>query len=229
MNEKISKSILNHYSSLFKKYGNSHKSLGWGNGRQSMRFQILNQIGGFENCSVLDVGCGFGDFFGFLKSQKINLDYLGVDINGEFVKLAQKKYLKAEFELRDIQKNKFNKKFDWVIGAGLTNKSSTYPHLKNLLKEMFRICKKGVAIDFISNYVDYKEKDIFYTSPEIMFKFAKTITRRVTLRHDYFPFEFCLYLFKNDKKNSKNVFSEYYNEQTISIKTDSWKIKNFKK
>ena len=227
MDEKISKSILNYYSDLFKKYGDSHKSLGWGNGRQSMRFQVLNQIGNFQNCSILDVGCGFGDFYGFLKYQNIKSNYLGVDINGEFLKLAQKKYPKAEFELRDIQKKKIKKKFDWVVGTGLTNKSSTYPYLKNLLKEMFRICKKGVAIDFITDYVDYKEKDISYTSPEIMFKFAKTMTRRVTLRHDYFPFEFCLYLFKDDKKTSKNVFSEYYNAQSSSIKSDSWKIKDF--
>lgn len=223
MDEKISKSILNYYSNLFKKYGDDPKSLGWGNGRQSMRFQILNQIGSFQNCSVLDVGCGFGDFFGFLDSQKIESHYHGVDINNDFIKLAQEKYPKAKFESRDIQKNKFNKKFDWVIGTGLTNKSSTYPYLKNLVNEMFKICKKGVAIDFISNYVDYKEKGIFYTSPEIMFKFTKTLTRRVLLRNDYFPFEFCLYLYKNDKKNSKNVFSEYFNEQNSLIKNDSWK------
>ncbi len=223
MDAKISKSILNHYSNLFKKYGDSPKSLGWGNGRQSMRFQILNQIGNFQNCSVLDVGCGFGDFFGFLGSQKIKSRYYGVDINDDFIKLAQKKYPQGKFESCDIQKNKFNKKFDWVIGTGLTNKSSTYLHLKTLVKKMFEISKKGVAIDFVSNYVDYKEKGIFYTSPEIMFKFAKTLTRRVILRHDYFPFEFCLYLYKNDKKNSKNVFSEYFNEQNSLIKTDSWK------
>ena len=229
MDEKISKSILRHYSTLYRKYGDSPKSLGWGNGRQSMRFQILNQIGDFQKCSVLDVGCGFGDFFKHLKSQKINSNYFGVDINETFVKLAQKKYPKGKFQLRDIQKDKLDKKFDWVIGTGLTNKASTYSHLKNLLQEMFRISKKGVAIDFISNYVDYKEKNIFYTSPEIMLKFAKTLTRRVVLRHDYFPFEFCLYLYKNDKKNSKNVFSEYYEMQNPSIKKDSWKIKNSKK
>jgi ubiquinone/menaquinone biosynthesis C-methylase UbiE len=225
LDKKISKSILHYYSDLFKKYGDNPKSLGWGNGRQSMRFQILNQIGNFQNCSILDVGCGFGDFFGFLKHKNIDFNYLGVDINEDFLSMAEKKYPSANFELRDIQKNKFHKKFDWVVGTGLTNKASTYPHLKNLLKEMFLISKKGVSIDFISNYVDFKDKSIFYTSPEIMFKFAKTLTRRITSRHDYFPFEFCLYLYKQDKKNSKNVFTDYFNQQPNFIKNDSWMMK----
>lgn len=67
-------------------------------------------------------------------------------------------------------------------------------------------------MDFISNYVDYEDKEIFYTSPEKIFQAAKDLTRRVTLRHDYMPFEFCLYLYKNDKKTSKNVFSEIHKE-----------------
>lgn len=223
MDKKISKSILDHYSDLYKKYGDSPKSLGWGNGRQSMRFKILSEIGNLQDSSILDIGCGFGDFFGFLKFQKTRFKYLGVDINGNFLKLAKKKYPKANFELCDIQNENFTKKFDWVIGTGLTNKASTYPHLKNLIKTMFKISKKGVAIDFISNYVDYKDPGIFYTSPETIFKFSKSLTNRVTLRHDYFPFEFCLYLFKNDKKNSNNVFMEYDKEQTQIIRNDSWK------
>ncbi|MFZ1077872.1 MAG: hypothetical protein WAN47_10635, partial [Nitrosotalea sp.] len=72
------------------------------------------------------------------------------------------------------------------------------------------------------NYVDYKDKDIFYTSPEIIFKFAKSLTRRVVLRHDYMPFEFCLYIYKNDVKNKRNVFDEYYRSLPKTIQNDSW-------
>ena len=222
MKKHIKNSILEHYLELYKKFGVNSKALGWINGRQSIRFETLSQIGNLSDSSILDVGCGFGDLFGFLKYKKIKCQYLGLDINKKFLELAKIKYPDGNFELRDIQAKKISKKFDWIIATGLTNQSGTYPHIKNLLSEMFRICKKGVAMDFISNYVDYKDKNIFYTSPEVMFKFSKKLTKRVTLRHDYMPFEFCLYLYKNYKKNSKNVFSEYYNILPKPIQNDSW-------
>jgi len=204
----MSDSIIEHYSKLYKKFGESPKALGWIKGNQDVRFEIISQIGTMKNTTVLDVGCGFGDFYEFLRDKKINCKYHGVDINNQFIEIAKKRNPKGKFELRDIQKNKFTEKFDWVIATGITNHATNYRHLKNILQEMFRICKKGVVMDFISNYVDYKDKDIFYTSPEKMFQTAKELTRRVTIRHDYMPFEFCLYLYKNDKKTTKNVFSD---------------------
>lgn len=229
MKSKIAKSIIRHYLSLYAKYGDSHKSLGWLNGRQSIRFNILTQIGQFHNSSVLDVGCGFGDFYGYSKYMNLKIKYLGVDINEEFLGIARKRYPDAKFEFRDIQKKQFSKKFDWIVGIGLTNHASTYPHLQSMLKEMFRICKKGVAIDFISSYVDYRDKNIFYTSPLKIFDFAKKLTKRVSLRHDYLPYEFCLYLYKNDKKNQKNVFVEYYNQLHPTLQNDTWIKTNYKK
>lgn len=217
MKKKISDSILRHYNGLFKRYGTNHKSLGWLKGKQNFRFEIVSQIGSFNNTSVLDVGCGFGDFYGFLKKKKFNGDYLGVDINPQFIEIAEKKFPKINFEVRDIQKNKLEKKFDWVVAIGITNHATTYPHIKKMIEEMFRISKKGIVIDFISNYVDFKDKEIFYTSPEIMFKFAKKLSKRVTLRHDYMPYEFCLYLYKDDKKTTKNIFKGYQNDKSKKI------------
>jgi ubiquinone/menaquinone biosynthesis C-methylase UbiE len=208
----MSRSITEHYLELYKKFGESPKALGWIKGNQDIRFDVISQIGELKNSSILDVGCGFGDFYGYLKSKKIKFEYHGVDINKKFLEIAKKRNPNGKFELRDIQKKKITKKFDWVIATGITNHATNYQHLKEMLKEMFRICKKGVIMDFISNYVDYEDKEIFYTSPEKIFQAAKDLTRRVTLRHDYMPFEFCLYLYKNDKKTSKNVFSEIHKE-----------------
>jgi len=222
MKKEMADSIITHYLELYKKFGENPKALGWLKGNQSIRFQIISQIGKMDNSSLLDVGCGFGDLFGFLKYRKIKVRYNGVDINSEFLKIAKKRYPNVKFELRDIHKKKFLRKFDWVVATGITNYATNYQHLKDILKEMFRICKKGVVMDFISNYVDYKDKDIFYTSPEKILKFAKSLTRRVTIRHDYMPFEFCLYLYKNDNKTKKNVFSEFQQALPKSIQNDLW-------
>jgi len=50
-------------------------------------------------------------------------------------------------------------------------------------------------VDMMSSYVDYQDPALYYYSPEEIFRFSKTLTRRVMLRHDYRPFEFCIQLF----------------------------------
>jgi len=205
----INDKIISHYSKLFQKYGNSPKSLGWLNGRQKTRFKVMTEVGITDNCSVLDVGCGFGDFYSYLKTQKNNFYYQGIDINPTFINLAKTRYPNTLFQVLDIKNEKINKKFDWVIATGITNYAVSYFHIKSMLKEMFKIAKKGVVMDFISNYVDYRKKDIFYTSPEVMFQFAKTLTKRICLRHDYMPYEFSIYLYKNDLKTKKNLFKNF--------------------
>ena len=211
--------IILHHNRRLEKYGESPKSLDIHG--QTVRYYVSAEIGISKDSSVLDVGCGFGDLYGFLNHQKIKVNYYGVDINENFINIAKKRYHDATFEVRDIEKQRFTKKFDWVIGLGLTSLTDDN-HNKNLIKEMFRICNKGVAIDFLTSYVNYKVKGFHYTSPEKMFRFAKSLTRRVSLRHDYKPFNFCLYLYKNDTKNKKNCFSEHYLSLPRILREDLW-------
>lgn len=204
MNKKIHDEIINHYNELYKKNGVNPISLGEPKGRTVTRFKIMTEIGVINNSSILDVGCGFGYFIDFLNNNYKNIKYLGVDINEEFIKIAKKRNPGVKFQVRDIQKNKINKKFDWVFGIGLASTGINYNHIEEMIKEMLRISKKGIVMNFITNYVDFKNKGTFYTSPEKIFKITKKLSRRVILRHDYFPYEFCLYVYKNDKINKSN-------------------------
>ena len=60
------------YKKLYKRYGNSFKSLDWGSKeKQMLRFKILSKIGNLNKKKILDVGCGFGDFNLWLKKKRI--------------------------------------------------------------------------------------------------------------------------------------------------------------
>ena len=209
MKEKLRKEILNHYNQLYEKFGINSASIGWPKGRQKIRFQIATELGDFEKSKILDVGCGFGDFAAFLKTTTKKFSYHGVDINAEFIKIAKKKHPDHKFSVRDIEEKKFNNKFDWVCAIGTTNSGGSYEYIKNLMNEMLRISKKGIMMDFMSSYVDYKNKGDFHVSPEQVFKIAKRFSKRVVIRHDYLPFEFCVYVYKNEilKKNHTFVVS----------------------
>ena len=132
------KSILDHYSKLYKKFGDTPASLGWPKGKQDIRFQVMLEIGNVKNSKILDIGCGFGDFGKYLKFKKIKIDYTGVDINPKFIEIAKIKNPKFRFQVRDIEEEKYKQKFDWVFAIGTTNKAGSYSYIERILSHKFK-------------------------------------------------------------------------------------------
>jgi len=219
MKEKTRNKVIKHHNELFDEFGINPSALGEQKGRTELRFDILTQIGNLNNSKILDVGCGFGYLLTYLKKHKKKIRYTGVEVNSDFIEIAKKKHPDQVFKVRDIEKEKFKEKFDWVFAIGLASKADSYSYLENLLKEMIKISKKGVVMNFITDYVDFKNKDTFYTSPEKIFKIAKKFSKRILLRHDYLPFEFCIYVYTDDKINQKdNSFKAFSAKHNINFK-----------
>ena len=209
MKKKIHDAIYKHYTELFENHGEKPASLGWPKGRQDLRFKIISEIGDVKNSKILDVGCGFGDFLTFLNTKKRKIEYTGIDINPIFIKIAKSIHPNSSFQKRDIEIAKFNKKFDWSFAIGTTNMKGNYKYVENLMIEMLRISKKGIAMDFMSSYVDFKQKGSSHFAPERIFKIAKKLSKRVVIRHDYLPFEFCVYIYKNNKLTENQTFKDF--------------------
>ena len=209
MDLKTHQSILKHYTKLYKKFGQTPASIGWTKGKQDIRFNAVIEIGKLKNSSILDVGCGFGDLLLFLNKKKLQVKYTGIDINQKFISICKKKYPKSIFQVRDIETRPFKKKFDWVFAIGTTNHSGSYKYIERLLAEMFKCSKKGIVMDFLSTYVDFTKPGNFHASPEKIFKIAKKLSKRVIIRHDYLPFEFCVFIYKNDEIIKKLAFRDH--------------------
>jgi hypothetical protein len=78
-----------------------------------------------------------------------------------------------------------------------------------MIKRMYDICRQGVAVDFLSSYVDFQKEKAYHAQPEKVFSFAKTLTRRAALRHDYMAYEFTLYLYKDQALTNNHIFANY--------------------
>ncbi len=221
---KISEATKNRYNKRLAEFGYNPKTLGWMKGRQGIRFSALTQIDNLNNSRILDVGCGFGDLYGFLKFKKLNFKYLGLDINPNLIQIGKKKYPKVKFRIFDIEKNKIPKNYDWAIISGLFNfkREDNYGFIEKCLKKIFLACNKGLAVDFMSSYVDSRTKNLSYTSPEKIMKISKNISKRLTIRHDFMPYEFCLYMYKDQKITNDNVFNSYKSSIPEKIRTDKW-------
>jgi len=69
---------------------------------QRVRFEVLAEVGDLRHKAILDVGCGLGDFYGFLKEKGVEVRYTGYDIVPQMISEAQKRHHDGEFLVRDI-------------------------------------------------------------------------------------------------------------------------------
>ena len=175
--------------------------------RREIRFKNLLDIGIKSGDKILDLGCGYGDFYSFLKSKNLTVDYTGYDINPDFIKESKKRNPKINFKVVDVINDNYPN-FDWIVSTSCFNlilkEQNNYDFVKELFQSTFSHANKGVAIDFLTDYVEFKNELGFYYSPEKIFGIAKEITKCVTLKHDYHLFEFCIYMFP-DFSGWKNI------------------------
>lgn len=188
------------YAARLKEHGPSIKALASGiEERRNIRFGVLTDVGVQNGDTVLDVGCGLGDYGSYLKGRGIDVEYCGVDIVPELVNSALSMHPDLDIRVRDIQTDPFpDASYDFVVCSQVFNfnfgADKNIALVRDMLSRMQKVSRKGVAVDFLTNYVDFREPHLYYYSPEELFGYAKSLTRNVSLRHDYPLFEFCLYL-----------------------------------
>jgi len=181
---------------------NSIKKQGWGSKKsQNLRFEILSQIGLLNNKTILDIGCGMGDFLVFLKKKKI-LNYTGIDISELFINHCIKKFKskKINFICNDFLTYKFNTKFDYIFLSGALNlkleNNKNIIIAEKFIRKAYSLCKIGCSFNFLSSNVDYtNKKDFHYNSSELV-KICNKLTRKYSLDHNYKLYEFTINLYK---------------------------------
>ncbi|MCL1945946.1 MAG: class I SAM-dependent methyltransferase [Chitinivibrionia bacterium] len=206
------------YRSKYKEHGYSPMSLGWDKGKQQIRFDILTSQYDFTEKSVLDIGCGFGDLNETLKKYK-NYSYFGIDLVEEFINEAKTLYGKKDnivFEYGDFLNKEFSRTFDYAILSGAFNLKfssvDNYDFVKRVMSKTYELTNDGFAFDFLSDKVDYKLEHTFHYNPSRILEDAYKYSRNVVLRNDYMPFEFCVFVFKDDSfTKDDTMFNRYKN------------------
>tara|TARA_B110001452_G_scaffold112645_1_gene93498 strand:+ start:281 stop:949 length:669 start_codon:yes stop_codon:yes gene_type:complete len=205
-----------YYEKLYKKYGYSPKSLGWEKGKQFLRFHQLTCDFELKNASILDVGCGFGDFIKYLNLNKIkNFKYVGVDIIEDFINEAKKLYPNDDikFYKSNFIDLELSEKFDYGIASGTFNLAiegvNGYDNVKNNLIKMFNHCSKAVSLDFLTSRVDYTHSHNFNSDPIKILEIAYGLSKSIVLKNNYFPFEFSITIYKDDSfQKETTIYTE---------------------
>ena len=195
--------VVDLYNRRLDEFGPDFRALASGTEeRRRIRWNVLREVGLRDGSSVLDLGCGFGDFSKYLREVGLNIEYEGCDINSRLIELARERYPDQKFSTVDIQTDTLDRDYDFVVSSGAFNNHmqeiEQYDYIESIMAKAFAAAREGVAIDFMTDYVDFKTASgPFYYSPERIFKIAKKLTKRACLRHDYPLFEFCIYLYRD--------------------------------
>jgi SAM-dependent methyltransferase len=224
LNDKDVASITKLYSERYNDYGYDPRTLGWFKGKQELRFSILTSQTNLEGKSILDIGCGFGDLNYYLKNKLKSYRYHGIDIVEELLVEAKKKHPDEwmKFSCDDFLKTE-SKQHDFILGSGIFNfrlsHEDNYEYIQKVMSKAFDECTIGVAFDFLSDRVDFqKYEHTFHSNPPKILELGYSLTRNVILRNDYAPFEFTLFLFKDDSFGVENtIFNRY--QQFHSLNT----------
>jgi trans-aconitate methyltransferase len=190
------------YESRHAELGDNIRSLGWNTeADQNLRFDVLCDIADLSGESVCDVGCGFGDLRIHLNRRFTDVAYSGVDVTPAFVKTARSNHAGVPFYCVDIVEETFDRRADYFLLSGALNfrVDDNWAHTTAMLTRMFALANKGVAVNFLTTLVNFQRPVNYHHDPMQTFAFARTLTRWVTIRHDYPLWEFTLYLYHDPR------------------------------
>ena len=195
--------VVRRYQQRIAEHGTTFASLNSGSlEKQELRHQVHTSALQGSKPSILEVGCGLGDFYQHLRSHKIDCSYRGYDIVPEYIAECRRVYPSAEFELRNIFVDGIDGRYDTLVMSQVLNnryqKSDNLQVMRRALELAFSHSRISASIDMLSTYVDFRNPDLFYYSPEEIFSIAKSIAPRVAIRHDYRAFEFCVQMFHEE-------------------------------
>jgi SAM-dependent methyltransferase len=182
------------YQHGLKKYGESPQAMHWSDySAQALRFKPLVSSLDLEGKSILDAGCGFGDLLPFLYTRADNFDYLGVDSNKDFIKVAKKRYLGHRFQVGDPFAKKGRAQFDVVLTSGTLNQnvSDWMAQRQKMITNLFSLTNQVLAFNMAGGFHPIPSASVIaYADANEILQFCLSLTTKVTIRADYLNTDF---------------------------------------
>ncbi len=146
---------------------------GWSGQVQQDNFAILETIEGFAGVplagsSCLDVGCGTGELFLFLRDRKVG-SYLGIDVLSPSVVSARQKYPDGVFRQGDFLVEPRDEGFDFAFCSGALTAnlpSGNYEYMWKMARRMWELSRVGIAFNYLNDETALTDSNIFLFSRE---------------------------------------------------------------
>lgn len=173
--------------------------LQWAHRRtQRMRFEAFLLEHDLEGRSVLDVGCGLGDFYAHLRWRGVDADYTGFDLAPSMIALCRARYPGVAFLGGDFLQYAPPGRFDYTVSFGIHN-----VHMPGLQAIMEATTRHQYALASVAAHVSLLSDRAGEPSPpfqawraEEILTMALAITPHATLRHDYLQNDLAITLYR---------------------------------
>lgn len=200
------------YEDKVRLYGYDHRGLGFrSRSSQERRFEALLGLGDFHGRTLLDVGCGFGDFLHFLEERGIRPSYTGLDICEPMIRRCRERFVtaNAQFVVADVLEYAPRQSYDYVVASGIFGLEApgVRERIAPTLERMNSWSRIGCAVNFLSRRSPAPAEARVYVEPAEMLQLGLAITPAVRIDHSYLPNDFTMYLFhrppwEGEKKGS---------------------------
>lgn len=204
--EQISKKHAAHYRNTFLNHGPTAGGVDWVHeDKARLRHHIFSKLIKEQHKTpptLLDIGCGYGAFYDYLKGKALPCTYTGIDLVPEMIAHARTTHPDAHFLEGDFLSTSFEP-FDYLFANGIfTQKLDVSQREMNkllhlFLKRMFALCTKGIALNMMTSQVNFYAENLFYKNPAEMIAYVmEVISDKFLIHHEYELYEFTLFIYK---------------------------------
>jgi len=189
-----------YYSSKLALHGATPQGVDW-NGQASHELrhrQFLRLLNGSFDCSVLDLGCGFGDFLRFLRAEGYRGPFIGYDVAPDMI--AEAVRLHGEGEDRQWRVGaKPVETADFAVASGVFNVKGDVPvetwarYINDTIDVLARAGRRGFAFNVLSLSSDPERRAVhlyYADASQRLSDCLRRYGRSVALLQDYGLYEF---------------------------------------
>jgi SAM-dependent methyltransferase len=198
----IRRSVAEYYAGKLAEHGPSARGVDW-NGEDSQRCrhrQFLRLFADEPRASILDLGCGYGDFLRFIRSQGHEGLYIGYDIAPEMIDAAIRLHGEAS-DRRWLVDAAPKETADYAVASGVLNVKGDFSvkdwaiYVRETIDLLSRAGRRGFAFNVLSMSSDpaFRKQNLYYASPVEMLAYClERFGRSVALLQDYGLWEFTI-------------------------------------
>lgn len=202
MKGNILKGVEQYYSDKIILHGDSAQGVDWNStDSQYLRFDQLRKLFDLQNnFSLLDYGCGSGEFVTYFDKLNLKQDfkYFGFDVSEPMLEISKNKQRDNVLFNNVLPVDKI----DFTIASGLFNvklnlasEVQWFDYIIDTINEFNSISEKGFAFNALTKYSDkeFMKDYLYYSDPLLLFDYCKrNFSKNVALLHDYNLYEFTI-------------------------------------
>jgi SAM-dependent methyltransferase len=191
-----------YYASKLEAHGSTPQGVDWNgaDSHETRHRQFLRLLDGAVDASIIDLGCGFGDFLRFLRAEGYRGRFTGYDIAPEMIEKARELHGETDDRQWRIGAEP-DDAADFAIASGIFNVKGDVPnaiwtrYVRQTIDVLAGAGRRGFAFNVLSLSSDPERRrpNLYYADPADMLSYCLSrYGRSVALLQDYRLYEFTI-------------------------------------